>query len=144
MDLSLFQSHFLLRIENLIFLITAIVSGLILLWTLVAQRGVKEIDTRVAVQLINYENAVIVDVRDDSEYANGHLPNSKHIPAEKMEERWSELEKYKDKPIVMIYRGGVRSSSASALLKKNGFLQIFNLMGGIDAWKRANLPIVKR
>ena len=144
MDLSLFQSHFLLRIENLIFLITAIVSGLMLLWTLVAQRGVKEIDTRVAVQLINYENAVIVDVRDDSEYANGHLPNSKHIPAEKMEERWSELEKYKDKPIVMIYRGGVRSSSASTLLKKNGFLQIFNLMGGIDAWKRANLPIVKR
>ena len=86
MDLSLFQNHFLLRIENLIFLITAIVSGLMLLWTLVAQRGVKEIDTRVAVQLINYENAVIVDVRDDSEYANGHLPNSKHIPAEKMEE----------------------------------------------------------
>lgn len=144
MDLSLFQNHFLLRIENLIFLITAIVSGLMLLWTLVAQRGVKEIDTRVAVQLINYENAVIVDVRDDSEYANGHLPNSKHIPAEKMEERWNELEKYKDKPIVMIYRGGVRSSSASTLLKKNGFLQIFNLMGGIDAWKRANLPIVKR
>lgn len=144
MDLSLFQNHFLLRIENLIFLITAIVSGLMLLWTLVVQRGVKEIDTRVAVQLINYENAVIVDVRDDSEYANGHLPNSKHIPAEKMEERWKELEKYKDKPIVMIYRGGVRSGSASTLLKKNGFLQIFNLMGGIDAWKRANLPIVKR
>lgn len=144
MDLSLFQNHFLLRVENLIFLITAIVSGLILLWTLVVQRGVKEIDTRVAVQLINYENAAIVDVRDDSEYANGHLPNSKHIPAEKMGERWKELEKYKDKPIVMIYRGGVRSSSASALLKKNGFLRIFNLMGGIDAWKRANLPIVKR
>ena len=144
MDLSLFQNHFLLRIENLIFLITAIVSGLMLLWTLVAQRGVMEIDTRVAVQLINYENAVIVYVRDDSEYANGHLPNSKHIPAEKMEERWKELEKHKDKPIVMIYRGGVRSSSASTLLKKNGFLQIFNLMGGIDAWKRANLPIVKR
>ena len=115
-----------------------------LLWSLLAQRGVKEIDTRVAVQLINYENAAIVDVRDDSEYANGHLPNSKHIPAEKMEERWKELEKYKDKPVIMIYRGGVRSSSASTLLKKNGFLQIFNLMGGIDAWKRANLPIVKR
>ncbi|MCC8997201.1 MAG: rhodanese-like domain-containing protein [Nitrosomonas sp.] len=146
MDLSLFQnqSHFLLRLENLIFVITAAVSGFMLLWTLISQRGIKEIDTRVAVQLINYENALIVDVRDDSEFATGHLPNSKHIPTEKMEERWSELEKYKDKPIVVIYRGGVRSTNASHILRKNGFPKIYNLMGGIDAWKRANLPIVKR
>ncbi|MFZ1852947.1 MAG: rhodanese-like domain-containing protein [Nitrosomonas sp.] len=146
MDLSLFQnqSHFLLRFENLVFVITATVSGLMLLWSLISQRGIKEIDTRIAVQLINYENALIVDVRDDSEYASGHLPNSKHIPTERMEERWSELEKYKDKPIVVIYRGGVRSTNASSILKKNGFSKIFNLIGGIDAWKRANLPIVKR
>lgn len=146
MDLSFFQnqSHFLLRLENLVFVITATVSGFILLWSLISQRGIKEIDARTAVQLINYENALIVDVRDDSEYASGHLPNSKHIPREKMEERWSELEKHKDKPIVVIYRGGVRSTNASSILKKNGFPKIYNLMGGIDAWKRANLPIVKR
>lgn len=144
MDLSLFQDHFLLRIENLLFVITAVISGLLLLWSLVSQRGIKEIDTRIAVQLINHQDALILDVRDDSEYAAGHLPNSKHVPSEKMEERWVELQKFKEKPIVIIYRGGIRSNHASLILKKNGFLQVFNLMGGIDAWKRASLPIVKR
>ena len=86
----------------------------------------------------------MLDVRDDNEYAAGHLPNSKHVPSEKMEERWVELKKFKEKPIVVIYRGGIRSSHASLVLKKNGFTQVFNLMGGIDAWKRASLPIVKR
>ena len=144
MELSLLQDHFLLRVENLLFVITAVVSGSLLLWSLVSQRGVKEIDTRIAVQLINYQEALVLDVRDDSEYAAGHLPNSKHIPSEKIEERWTELQKFKEKPIVVIYRGGIRSSHASLVLKKNGFAQVFNLMGGIDAWKRASLPVVKR
>ncbi|MBL8497576.1 rhodanese-like domain-containing protein [Nitrosomonas sp. JL21] len=146
MELSLFQdqSHFLLRLENLLFVITAVISGALLLWPLVTQRGIKEIDTRVAIQLINQQDAVILDVRDDSEFAAGHLPNSKHIPSEKIEERWVELQKFKEKPIVMIYRSGIRSNHPSSVLRKNGFAQVFNLMGGIDTWKRANLPIVKR
>ena len=146
MELSFFQdqSHFLLKLENLLFLITAIISGALLLWPLVTQRGIKEIDTRVAIQLINQQEAVILDVRDDSEFAAGHLPNSKHIPSEKIEERWVELQKFKEKPIVMIYRSGIRSNHPSLILKKNGFVQVFNLMGGTDTWKRANLPIVKR
>lgn len=144
MESLLLQDHFLLRIENLLFVITAIVSGSLLLWSLVSQRGIKEIDTREAVQLINHQDALILDVRDDSEYASGHLPNSKHIPSEKIEERWTELEKFKEKPIVVIYQGGIRSNRPSLVLKKNGFSQVLNLMGGIDAWKRASLPIVKR
>jgi rhodanese-related sulfurtransferase len=144
MELSLFQDHFLLRVENLLFVITAVVSGLLLLWPLVSRRGIKEIDTRVAIQLINHQDALVLDVRDDSEYAAGHLPNSKHMPSEKIEERWIELQKFKEKPIVVIYSGGIRSNRASLVLKKNGFSQVVNLMGGIDAWKRASLPIVKR
>ncbi|PXW85390.1 rhodanese-related sulfurtransferase [Nitrosomonas sp. Nm84] len=144
MDLSLFQDHFLLKLENLLFVITAVISGLLLLWPLISQRGIKEIDTRVAIQLINHQDALVLDVRDDSEYAAGHLPNSRHIPSEKIEERWIEIQKFKEKPIVIIYRSGIRSNRASVVLKKNGFAQVFNLMGGIDTWKRANLPIVKR
>lgn len=144
MELSLFQDHFLLRLENLLFVITAIISGLLLLWPAVTRRGIKEIDAREAVQLINYQDALVLDVRDDSEFVAGHLPNSKHIPSEKIEERWAELQKFKEKPIVVIYRGGIRSNHASLVLKKNGFSQVVNLMGGIDSWKRAGLPMVKR
>jgi hypothetical protein len=81
-SLLLLQDHFLLRVENLLFVITATVSGILLLWSLVSQRGIKEVDTREAVQLINHQDALILDVRDDSEYAAGHLPNSKHVPSE--------------------------------------------------------------
>ncbi|MDO9469380.1 MAG: rhodanese-like domain-containing protein [Nitrosomonas sp.] len=144
MELSLFQDHFLFKLENFLFLMTAIISGLLLLWPLVMRRGIKEIDTLAAVQLINYQDALVLDVRDDSEYATGHLPNSKHIPSEKIEERWVELQKFKDKPILVIYPGGIRSNHASLILRKNGFPQVINLMGGIDAWKRAGLPMVKR
>ncbi len=138
------SSHFLLRIENIFFVIAAIVSAAMLIWPVFSKRGSKEIDTRKAIELINYEDALVLDVRDDSEYAAGHLPNSKHIPAEKIEDRWVELTKLKDKPIVVIYKSGIRSNHASNVLYKNGFGKVHNLMGGIDAWKRASLPIVKR
>ncbi|UJP04808.1 MAG: rhodanese-like domain-containing protein [Nitrosomonas sp.] len=145
MELSLFQGHFIFgKLDNLLFFITAVISGLMLLWPMVTRGGIKEIDTRGAVQLINYQNALILDVRDDSEFAAGHLPNAKHVPAEKLAERWTELEKFKEKPIVVIYQGGVHSNRASILLKKNGFSQVINLIGGIDSWKRAGLPMVKR
>lgn len=136
--------NFLLRPENLLFAVAAAVSGLMLLWPLISRKTVTEIDTMAAIKLINYQNAQVLDVRDDSEYAAGHLPNSKHIPAEKMSERWHELEKYKESPIVIIYKSGVRSGKPSSVLHKNGFTQVHDLKGGIDAWRRANLPIVKR
>ncbi|MGZ0020125.1 rhodanese-like domain-containing protein [Nitrosomonas sp. wSCUT-2] len=144
MELSIFQDHFLLRLENLFFVIAAVVSAILLLIPMFTQGGIKEIDTREAVRLINYKDALVLDVRDDSEYLAGHIPNAKHVPSQKIADRWVELEKFKDKPIVVIYPGGVRSNNPSLVLKKNGFTQIVNLMGGIDAWKRAGLPMVKR
>ena len=145
MELSLFQGHFIFgRLENLLFLISAIISGLMLLWPMVVRGAIKEIDAREAVQLINYQDAVVLDVRDDSEFTAGHLPNAKHVPSEKIEERWAELERFKEKPIVVIYRGGVHSNKPTLFLKKQGFAHVVNLIGGIDSWKRAGLPMVKR
>lgn len=144
MEPTILQENFLLRPENLLFVVAAIISALMLLWPLISRSGVKEIDTMVAIQLINYKDALVVDVRDDSEYSEGHLPNSTHIPTEKMETRWHELDKFKERPILVIYQSGVRSGHAAKVLYKNGFLQVYTLMGGIDTWRRANLPIVKR
>ena len=138
------ETSFFLRPENLLFVFAAVVSSIMLMLPLISSNAIKEIDTLVAIQLINYKDALVLDVRDDSDFAEGHLPNSTHIPAEKMEDRWHEIEKYKDLPIVVIYQSGVRSGKASSILHKNGFTQIHSIMGGIDAWRRANLPIVKR
>lgn len=144
MEPSILQDNFFLRPENLLFVVAATISAIMLLLPVISRKAVSEIDTMVAIQMINYKDALVLDVRDDSEYAEGHLPNSTHIPTGTMEDRWHEIEKYKEKPIVVIYKSGVRSGQVGKILSKNGFTQVFSLMGGIDTWRRANLPIVKR
>ncbi|MEK7843404.1 MAG: rhodanese-like domain-containing protein, partial [Pseudomonadota bacterium] len=109
------------------------------------RRSGNEVDTLVAVQLINYKDALVLDVREGSEYDAGHIVNSKHIPADKLEDRIQELEKFKSKPIVLIHRSGVHATGkAGSILLKHGFVHVHNLAGGIDTWQKANLPIVQK
>lgn len=129
--------------ENVFFIIAAVMSGGMLLWPMLSRNSAKEIDVQKAIRFINYENAVILDVRNDREYAEGHPPNAKHISVEDIKERWHELEKFQDKPIVVIFQPGLRAGHAGAVLRKNGFKKVYNLNGGIDTWRRENLPIVK-
>lgn len=138
MNVSFLQS-------NIALIVAALASGGMLLWPLLRGSSRKEVDTLVAVQLINYKDAVVLDVREGSEYNSGHIPNSRHIPADKLEQRIQELEKFKDKPILLIHRTGVNTSGkASTLLRNQGFAHVRNLAGGFDAWRQANLPIVKK
>ncbi|MBA4142049.1 MAG: rhodanese-like domain-containing protein [Nitrosospira sp.] len=138
MDVSFLQN-------NIALVAAAVVSGGLLLWPLVSRRSSSEVDTLVAVQLINYKDALVLDVREASEYEAGHLPNSRHIPADKLEQRMQELEKFKKRPILLIHRSGVTSSGkTSKLLRDHGFPHVHNLAGGIDTWRQANLPIVKK
>ncbi len=136
------ESTFL--VDNIFFIVAAMLSGGMLLWPMVARNAVREIDPQHAIRLINYEDGLVLDVRDDSEYATGHPPNARHIPAERIEDRWQELEKFKDKPIVIIFKPGLRAAQAGSVLRKNGFKRVFNLTGGIDTWRRENLPLVKK
>lgn len=133
-------------ISNNIFPIgMAIFSGIMLLWSYFGNRfkGVKEVNSSGALQLINHKNAVVLDVREPGEYESGHVLNSKLIPLGKLKERIGELEKHKDRPIVVLCRSGNRSGTACFILGKQGFNQAYNLAGGIQAWKKANLPVEK-
>lgn len=106
-------------------------------------KGVKDINTNEAVRLINHENAVVLDVRMDDEFKDGHVINSIHIPVGLLQNRMGELEKHKDQPIIVNCRSGNRSVSACNMLRKQGFASIYKLQGGIMAWKNANLPLSK-
>ena len=130
--------------NNIALIVAAVASGILLLWPLVSRRG-KEVDTMAAVQLINYKEALVLDVREGSEYESGHVSNSKHIPADKLEQRLQELDKFKDKPVILIHRGGANATGkAGSILRSQGFQHVYNLAGGFDAWQQANLPIVKK
>lgn len=97
-----------------------------------------------ATLLINREDAVVLDVREDNEYKTGHIVNSVHIPLSHIKDRITELDKYKGKPIVVACRSGHRSGQACSLLKKGGHENIYNLKGGVMAWESANLPLQKK
>lgn len=105
--------------------------------------GVKNVAPSEAVQLINRENAVVLDVRTDEEFKQGHILNSKHIPVGLLSNRIGELEKHKSSPIVVICRSGNRSAAACSVLRKQGFNPIYQLAGGVVAWQNANLPLTK-
>ena len=106
--------------------------------------GAKGLGAMEAVKLINHNNAVVVDVRTDSEFQGGHILNAIHIPLGMFESKINELDAYKERPIIMSCHSGNRSGRALALLKKRGFTDVYNLSGGILAWQNANLPLTTK
>jgi len=107
-------------------------------------RGYASANPAIATQLINRENAVVVDVREDNEYLSGHIINSLHIPLSYFKDRLKELEKHKSEPIIVGCKTGQRSGQACAILKKAGFEKVYNLSGGVTAWQTDNLPLTKK
>lgn len=107
-------------------------------------RGYNVIGPAESVNLINHQDAVVLDVRENNEYHSGHILNSIHIPQGNLANRITELEKYKNKPIIVGCRSGHRSGHACALLKKQGFETVYNLKGGVMAWQNANLPLTRK
>ena len=131
--------------DNIGLVLVACFSGVMLLWPLLGNRlrGLKEVGTAEALQLINHKNALVLDVREENEFNMGHVLNSRLIPLGKIEERIGELERYREKPVIVVCRSGQRTTAACVLLGKRGFNQVYNLAGGILAWQKANLPLEK-
>jgi rhodanese-related sulfurtransferase len=108
-----------------------------------AMRGFKDISPAEAVQLINKEDAVLIDVRESNELAQGSIRNAKHLALSVLKQRIDELQSHADKPVIAYCKAGNRSGAACEILKKNNFTHVMSLKGGIEAWKGANLPVVK-
>jgi len=131
--------------DNWMLVALAAVSGAMLVWSFVGARlsGVEQADTLKATRLYN-DDALVLDVREDKEYAEGHIPKAKHIPLGQLPDRLKELDKFKNKPVLVTCRSGQRSARACGILKKAGFETVYNQAGGIIAWERANLPVSKK
>ncbi|MBS1142026.1 MAG: Rhodanese-like protein [Proteobacteria bacterium] len=129
--------------QNVLLISLVVVSGISLLWPMFARPSGNSVSPAEATQLINREDAHIVDVRESDEFAAGHLPEAKNIPVAKLADRIAELEKFKDKPIIICCASGMRSNKACSELKKLGFEKLHNLAGGVDAWVGAGYPIKK-
>jgi rhodanese-related sulfurtransferase len=131
--------------KNIWLVMIAVVSGVMLVWPLIAKRfsSTKEVGVTDAVQLINRQDAVIVDVREPAEFKSGHIPNARNIPLGQVGDRLKELEKFKARPILLACATGNRSATAGSTLHKAGFGQVFSLAGGMGAWQQASMPVEK-
>lgn len=132
-------------VDNALLIGLVIGSGLMLIWPMLSggSGGVPNLEPSEAVLMMNRSNALVLDVRDDAEFSAGHIADAKHIPLAKLEERIKELDKYKDKPVLVHCQGGVRSTKACSILRKHEFTKLHNLQGGLNAWTAAKLPVVK-
>ena len=124
----------------------AVATGAMLLWPLLMRpfRAGREVSVQQAVQLINRKDALVVDVRDTGEFEAGHVAGARHVPEKQLTERLRELEKFRERPIIVTCRSGTRSGVAVQVLRRHGFKEAFNLGGGIAAWDQAGMPLEKR
>jgi rhodanese-related sulfurtransferase len=103
------------------------------------KQGPKNLSPNAAVEAINREKAVVIDMRDTEAFRQSHIVQAKNIPSATIEK----LEKYKTKPFILICTRGLQSSPLAVKLRKQGFTEVMVLTGGITAWKAASLPLVK-
>ena len=122
----------------------AVVSGTMLVWPMLRRgAGGPWVTTLEATHLINREDAVVIDVREASEYAKGHILGARGVPLAELERRVTELAKFKSRPVILACESGGRSSNAIGILRRNGFTNVHNLVGGVAAWQQAGLPVEK-
>ncbi|AJG17787.1 rhodanese-like domain-containing protein [Cupriavidus basilensis] len=136
--------NFFADYNNLALIALAVVSGGLLAWPTIS-RGTsgKTVNPAAATQLINKRNAVVVDIREATEYAKGHLPQAKSAPLADLASRAASLAKDKSVPIIVVCQTGQRSGKGQAALKEAGYSEIYSLEGGLAAWQQAGLPVVK-
>jgi rhodanese-related sulfurtransferase len=129
-------------IDNWMLIAVALVSGGMLLWPAVqGARG--GLGTHEAVQLINREKGIVVDVSEPEEFAQGHIGGARNVPLGQLEQRLPEVVKNKSLPVILVCATGGRAQRALATAKKLGYEKAQALAGGLKAWKDANLPVEK-
>jgi rhodanese-related sulfurtransferase len=130
--------------DNIFLIAIAFVSGAMLVWPMVRRgAGGPSVTTLEATQLINRQDALVLDVREQAEFAQSHILNARWLPLSQLEARAGEIEKFKDKPLIVYCASGSRSSTAASALTKRGFSKVVNLAGGFVAWQQAGLPVQK-
>lgn len=126
--------------NKILWAITAVLGLMLVMQQLQASQGV---DVKTAQSMVS-QGALLLDVREPSEYAAVHAVNAKLLPLGQVKSRLQELEAFKDQPVAVICRSGRRSAQAVAMLQEAGFTQVVNVQGGTSAWEQAGLEVIKQ
>ena len=107
-----------------------------------ARSGGQAVGPTEAVRLMN-QGALLVDVRSQAEFDSGHILDARHVPQDQVAQAAETLKRFKDKVVITCCESGMRSSAAARVLQAQGFTNVVNLRGGVQAWRAENLPLVK-
>jgi rhodanese-related sulfurtransferase len=130
-------------LDNWMLIAVAIASAAMLMWPMIQGAATTGLGPAAAVQLINREKGVVVDVCEPTEFAAGHVGGSKNVPLADLESKLGAAVKNKTLPLILVCQTGARSGRAVAIAKKLGYERAQNLAGGLAGWKAANLPVEK-
>ncbi|SEA91947.1 rhodanese-like domain-containing protein [Variovorax sp. YR216] len=130
-------------VDNWMLILIALASGGMLFWPMLRGASSGSLTAQGAVQLINRERAVVVDVREPEEFAAGHVTGAKNVPLNELEQKLPGAVKNKSLPLLLICATGARAQRAVATAKKLGYEQAQAVSGGLKSWKEANLPVEK-
>ncbi|MBS9403402.1 rhodanese-like domain-containing protein [Halomonas sp. TRM85114] len=106
--------------------------------------GASGVTSSQATQLINREDAIVVDIREAGDFKAGHIAGARNLPQSRLDTRLSELDKFKDKPVIVVCKHGQSSGAALAKLVKAGFERAVKLKGGMSQWQADGLPVVRK
>lgn len=132
--------------ENVLLIGLALGAFVTLLWPMLnrSAAGVKSVSVTEAVMLMTRQKPLLLDVRDSAEFALGHIAGARNIPLAALSERLTEVQAFKDKPVLVMCQSGVRAKTACTILKSSQFSQLYQLNGGLNAWIEGKMPIAKR
>ena len=130
-------------VDNWMLILIALGSGGMLVWPLLRGANTGSLTAQGAVQLINRERAVVVDVREPEEFATGHVTGAKNVPLGQLEQKLPATVKNKSLPLLLVCATGARAQRAVATARKLGYEQAQAVAGGLKSWKDANLPVEK-
>ena len=130
-------------LDNWYLIFVALASGSMLLWPVLKSASGGSLTPARAVQLINREKAVVIDVCEAEEFAAGHVTGAKNVPVSQLEERLPTVVKNKALPVVLVCASGARANRAVGIAKKLGYDNAQAMAGGMKAWREASLPVEK-
>lgn len=126
-------------VDNALLILVALTSALALLWPVLRQgQGLNPAE---AVLLMNREKAVVIDVCEPGEYAQGHIVGARNVPLAQLQAQLPSVVKNKTTPVILVCQAGVRSGRAVVLARKLGYDKAQSLAGGLKAWQAASMPV---
>jgi rhodanese-related sulfurtransferase len=106
-------------------------------------RGYKGLGPAALTALVNRDNALVVDLRPQSDFVKGHIPGAKNVQMDQFDPENKQLAAARALPVVLVCKAGQTSGDAAKRLRKAGFAHVNVLDGGIGAWQQADLPLAK-